>query len=186
MLSAQPPENSSNPFLRVFIIIAVIAISAVLAAVTYMLVGKNSQQTIQPTPTPLPPFYIKKIDTANKSGEFILSNPTPGKQSESLTKQILINGTYQVDNKKITIQASIQNSSIPIHPMPPGFTDSSAIPLTLKMIVDNTVYYETDMPLTNSENANIIPFKIRLPFYSPVTIKIYRESQEIYSQTIQL
>lgn len=147
---------------------------------------KIINQESTPTSTPLPPFAIKKIDIANKSGEFVISNPTPKESTMPLTKQVLIDGTYNTDTKKITINATSEDSSIPVHPMPQGLMETSDILLRFEMIVDNLTIYQADIPLVKVDSSDIISFKTRLPFYSKATIKIYSGSSELFSQELNI
>ena len=147
---------------------------------------KLNESTIMPSPTPALPFVVKKVDPIKKTGEFIINNPTPKKSTFSLEKQMVINGTYQIDNKKITIQPSVENSSIPIHPMPQEFIAASDIVLRFEMVADKKSIYRTVISLNNPNKIKIVPFSVRIPFYSPATIKIYSGSGELLSQEVNL
>lgn len=154
-------------------------------------VEKPYKEMVIPSPTPLPPITIKKIDRAKKTGEFVINNPA--RQAEPLSfekqiaeKQMVIDGTYEVSNKKITIQASLQDSYIPIH-RPPDFNDSSSIFLRVEMLTNNKLIFRTNMPLGNQDKTTQMPFRMILPFTRDFTINIYDESNKLLlSQPIKL
>lgn len=145
-----------------------------------------SQQIVTSAPQPLPPITVKKIDLVKGEGEFVINNPAPQVVQASPEKQILLDGTYDTNSKKITIQTTVQDSTIPIHPIPPAFNDTSTTALTLKMIIGDKPIYQTYIPLINLEKTSSLPFRVRLPFYNELTVKIYEGAQELLSQPIKL
>lgn len=138
-----------------------------------------------PSPTPLPAFSIKKIDAAKKTGEFVITYPTPQSESSSYEKQVVIDGVYEVSTKKISISPSVKTSNASIREFPQVFDDAESILLRFEMISNNELAYRVNLPLANK--TNVIPFKIILPFSSDLKLNIYdRDKTLLLSQTIKL
>lgn len=149
----------------------------------------KQEQAIILTPTPLPPLTIKKIDAVKGEGEFVINDPVPQAVELSPEKQILVDGIYHLDSKKITLSTTIINSqrSLDHSPLPLLFSDSSESKLRLEMISDGVSIYETVVILSDEEKKNEILFRTLLPFDNDFTIRVYDGSNTLLlSQPIKI